>query len=167
MNPSLLCTVLQWTYCNTQVFSFIIFKCMMGKSLVCLDNTSCHFSLPCSKHPALTDSDTMILRTVLESYLVFVCFIMCCHIVQADLKFAMEPKMTLNFYLSYFYLLNAAFQVCSVWFHTVLDVKQAFSMLDKRSTCTAPGTKVAGVFFIIFFFWLRKWTSGSVLSLQG
>lgn len=78
----------------------------------------------------------------------------------------MEPKMTLNFYLCCLYLLSAAFQLCSVWCHVVLDAKQTFYMLDRRSTCTAPGTKVAD-FFNQFFFWLRKWTSGSVLSLQG
>lgn len=68
-----------------------------------------------------------------------------CHIVQADLQFAMEPKMALSFYLRCLYRLNAAFQVCSVWFHRVLDAKQAFSLLDKRST------KVADFFFNHFF----------------
>lgn len=72
-----------------------------------------------------------------------------CHIVQADLQFAMEPKMALSFYLRCLYLLNAAFQVCSVWFHTVLDAKQVFYLLDKRST------KVA-VFFLSFFFLIKK-----------
>lgn len=75
---------------------------------------------------------------------------MCCHIVQAGLKFVMEPKMTLNFYLPCLYLLSAAFQECSVWFCVVLEAKQAFYMLDKCSTCTAPVTKVADFFNQIF-----------------
>lgn len=133
------------------MFFLIIVTCMLGRRLVVLDNVSCPFSLPCSKHSALTHSDVMVFRTVLESFLVFVCFIMCCHIVQAGLKFAMEPKMTLNFYLPCLYLLSAAFQVCSVWFRVVLDAKQTFYMLDKHSTCTARGTKVAN-FFNQFFF---------------